>query len=133
MTRGNVERGWQRASLIRDLATEEQTQVQLAAKYGVGQPTVSEFASRHRDEIAGVRARIEDKWAALWAADKFNRVAELQADVEDIGEDADEKLLRVKHAALRQIAEELGQLKQVVEVGGTVTYTITGLNPDVLR
>lgn len=132
---GQLEKGWRRAALIRDLATQEKTQVQLAEAYGVGQPAISQFATRHADDIAAVRAKIEDKWAALWAADKFNRVAELQADIEGIdadGPDAD-KLLRVKHAALRQIAEELGQLKTHVEVGGQITYTISGLNPDVLR
>lgn len=133
MPRGKLERGWAQARLIRDLATQEKTQVQLAAEYGVTQSSVSEFASRHADDIAGVRSRIEDEWAALWAADKFNRVAELQSDIEGLDSTADEKLLRVKHAALRQIAEELGQLKTHVEVGGKVTYVIEGIDPEVLR
>jgi hypothetical protein len=130
---GKLEAGWAKTRLIRDLATGEKTQVQLAAEYGVVQSSISEFADRHRDEITGLRARVEDEWAALWAADKFNRVAEIQSDIEDIGRSDDEKLLRVKHAALRQIAEELGQLKTQVEVGGKVTYVIEGIDPSVLR
>lgn len=129
---GQLERGWRRSALIRDLAAGDQTQVQLAVKYGVTQPAVSAFRDRHEREIDAVRTQLDDKWAALWVADKFNRVAELQSDVETITGEDDEKLLRVKHAALRQIAEELGQLKQVVEVGGSVTYTITGLDPAAL-
>lgn len=132
-----LETGWARTRLIRDLAVAEKTQVQLAREYGVVQSSVSEFSTRHADEIAAVRSRIEDEWAALWVADRFNRVAEMQSDIETITDAldglADDKLLRVKHAALRQIAEELGQLKQVVEVGGKITYTITGLDPSVLR
>jgi hypothetical protein len=129
---GQLERGWRRTALIRDLAAGEATQVELAVKYGVTQPSVSAFRDRHEREIDAVRTQLDDKWAALWAADKFNRVAELQSDIETITGEDDEKLLRVKHAALRQIAEELGQLKQVVEVGGSVTYTITGLDPAAL-
>lgn len=130
-----LERGWARAALIRDLATGEKNQVQLAQKYGVVQSSISEFADRHRDEIASVRSKIEDEWAALWVAEKFNRVAELQSDIEEISKLPlpDKDLLRVKHAALRQIAEELGQLKTHVEVGGKITYTITGIDPEVLR
>lgn len=133
MPRGDLERGWAQARLIRDLATAEKTQVELAAEYGVGQSAISLFGTRHAGEISALKARIEDEWAALWAADKFNRVAELQSDIEDIGKGADEKLLRVKHAALRQIAEELGQLKTTVEVGGKVTYVIEGIDASVLR
>jgi predicted transcriptional regulator len=130
---GQLERGWRRAALIRDLATGEKTQVQLGQEYGVTQGAVSQFADRHRDEITAVRTSIDDEWAALWVAQKFNRIAEMQSDIEAIEGTADEKLLRVKHAALRQIAEELGQLKTHVEVGGKVTYVIEGIDPEVLR
>lgn len=122
--------------MIRDLAAGEMTQVQLAAKYGVVQSSISGFASRHRDSIDHLKTRANEEWAALWAADKFNRVAELQSDVDSMrqpsGDDA-AQMYRVKHAALRQIAEELGQLRQTVEVGGRITYTITGIDPAALR
>lgn len=135
MSTGKLERGWAKTRLIRDLATAEKTQVQLAAEYGVRQSSVSEFATRHADEIAAVRSKIDDEWASLWVADRFNRVAEMQDDIEKISElpVPDRDLLRVKHAALRQIAEELGQLKTQVDLSGKITYVIEGIDPGALR
>lgn len=136
MPRGDLERGWAKTRLIRELAAGGKTQSELAVEYGVVQSAVAAFSARHADEITALKTRIEDEWAALWAADKFNRVAELQADIESIKVDGTfdvDKLLRVKHAALRQIAEELGQLKTTVEVGGKVTYVIEGIDASVLR
>lgn len=133
MDSGKLSRGWVKTRLIRDLATGEKTQVQLAQEYGCVQSSISEFATRNAEAIAAVRSKVEDEWAALWVADRFNRVAEMQSDIEDIGSTSDAQLLRVKHAALRQIAEELGQLKTTVDLAGKVTYVIEGINPEVLR
>lgn len=139
--KANLDRGWRRARLIRALAVGEKSQVQLADEFGVTQSSISSFLKRHAGEVATLQEKLNDEWAALWVADKYNRVAELQSDIEDVTEQAakvgikafdTERLLRIKHTALRQIAEELGQLKVSVELGGKVTYVIEGINPDVL-
>lgn len=130
--RGKLEAGWQHHQLVHDLAAMDQTQVQLAQKYGVGQPAISQFAARHADEITARKERIDDEFFGLWVASKRHRVAEYQADVEAINEalddEADEKLLRAKLAIMRQVAEELGQLKTQVEVGGKLTYEVKGVD-----
>lgn len=132
MPRGDLERGWAKSRLILELAQAERTQVELAASYGVVQSSISEFADRHRDEITHQRDRITDEYASLWIADKRNRVAECQADVDAINDaltgEADEKLLRAKLAIMRQVAEELGQLKTNIEVGGQLTYAVQGVD-----
>ncbi len=132
MPRGDLERGWARSRLILQLAQQELTQVQLAREYGVVQSSISEFRDRHADEIAFQREKIEDQFAALWIADKRNRIAESQDDVEAINKalvaEPDEKLLRAKLAIMRQVAEELGQLKTSIEVGGKLTYEVKGVD-----
>lgn len=132
-----LERGWARSALIVELAKAEKTQVQLAQEFGVVQSAVSMFADRHREEIAAHRANIENELYGLWIADKRNRVAEYQSDVEAINDalenETDEKLLRAKLAVMRQVAEELGQLKTQVDLAGKLTYVIEGVNMDALR
>jgi predicted transcriptional regulator len=137
MPYGDLERGWAKSRLILELAQQEKTQVQLAREYGVTQGSVSEFATRHADEITHQRSKIEDEWIGLWIADKRNRVAEAQADVDAINAALqglpDDKLLRTKLAIMRQVAEELGQLRDIVEVGGKLTYIVQGVAPETLR
>lgn len=132
MARGNLEKGWAKHRLILDLAGHDRSQTDLAAEYGVDQSAISKFASRHREEIAVQRARLEDEFAGLWIADKRNRVAECQDDVEAINtaltDTTDEKLLRAKLAIMRQVAEELGQLKTNIEVGGKLSYEVRGVD-----
>jgi hypothetical protein len=134
----SLEKGWRKRRLIRDLAGGEKKQIELAVVYGVQQPAISQFAKRHADEIEAVRGKLDDEWASLWVADRYNRIAEMQSDIESVddalsaGGDA-EKLLRVKHAAFRQIAEELGQLKTTVDVNGRMTYVVEGVDLGKLR
>lgn len=132
MPRGDLENGWARKSVIRDLAAAEKSQNQIAAEYGVSQGSVSEFAARHRDEIERHRQHLDDEWYGLWIAQKRHRVAEYQADVERITDaldnETDPALLRAKLAILRQTAEELGQFKQEIEVTGTLTYVVEGVD-----
>lgn len=127
-----LESGWAKRKLIHELARMEKNQIQLAAEYGVVQSSISEFSTRHRPEIDAVKQDIENEFAGLWIVEKVNRLAEAQADVEAIsealGSTTDEKLLRVKLAIMRQVAEEMGQLKTNVEVGGKVSYVIEGID-----
>lgn len=137
---GKIERGRHKLTLIRDLAAGEETQTQLAGKYGVTQGAISQFASRHAVEIERVVGKLDDEFAGLWIANKAARIAEYQQMVADIDEivaestvdgrinivDAD--VLRTKLATLRQVAEELGQLPARVTVKheGAVKLIVEG-------
>lgn len=139
--RGTVLRGPVKVRLIHDLALDAWTERLLAEQYGVSQPTVHEFKERHAYQIAAAREDIENHLAGLWIADKLNRLAELEDDVERINEvlestkPADRpRLYLAKHRALRNAAEELGQLApRAVSVGTTVRYEIVGVDMDQLR
>lgn len=133
MTSSGLERGWRKARLIRELAGGEKNQVELAKEFGATQPTISRFNDRHSDEIAAMRDKLDDQWATLWVADRYNRVAEMQGDIEEIGQTADDKLLKAKHAAFRQIAEELGQLREHIDVTGKLTYVVEGIDLKALQ
>lgn len=127
-----LESAWGQARLIRQLALNEATQTELAAEYGCTQSAISQFAKRHAAEIEYQRNRAADEWAGLWIADKRNRVAEYQSEVERINaaldNETDPQLLRAKVSVMRQVAEELGQLKQEIEVTGRLTYVVEGVD-----
>jgi len=131
---------WLRRDLIRDLAEGKLTQVELAEKYGVVQSSVSEFKSRHKEEIEAVRNNLEDEFAGIWIANKERRLAELSSDVEHINESElgkrDPQWAKVKQSALKQAAEELGQIPNriSVQVGDVhVRYEVAGVNLDDLK
>lgn len=131
-----LERGWVKYKLIRELATNVKTQAQLAEEYGVSDVSISKFKTRHLTEVNEVTAQLEDEFAALWLANKASRIAELQADIDNIGDSLDPDLLKAKHAAIRNAAEELGQLPSRYNVqvnNAPVTYRIDGVDMDQLR
>jgi predicted transcriptional regulator len=132
MPRGKLESGWAKARLVRELAANEKSQVTLAQEYGVTQGAISQFSARHSDEIEATRNNLADEWFGLWVTDKRNRVAEYQDDIEKINEvlanEPDDKLLKTKLSILRQVAEELGQLKETVELTGKLTYVVEGVD-----
>lgn len=121
-----------RQRLILELAQGEKTQRALASDYGVVQSAIAEFKGRHLEEVESRAERLADEWAGLWIADKRNRVIEAQADVDAINEalqsTKDAQMFRTKLAIMRQVAEELGQLKDVVEVQGRLTYVVEGVD-----
>jgi predicted metalloprotease len=125
------------ARLVLELAQGDKTQRQLAAEYGVDQSSISVFLGRHHDEVKVRAERLADEWAGLWIADKRNRVIEAQADVEAInqalGNTTDATLLRAKLAIMRQVAEELGQLTEKIELGGRLTYVVEGVDMSALQ
>jgi ParB-like chromosome segregation protein Spo0J len=135
-----LERPWIRWRLVRELAEKTHTRATLARRYGVTRSSMTEFAQRHAADIEAVERQIEDEMAGLWIAQKRNRVAVYQQNVEDIAalvdRDIDPKtaprktsddneliivgaklpsLLRVQAQILRNVAEELGQLTVRVE------------------
>jgi hypothetical protein len=128
-----------RVPLIYALACGAEDQYTLATRYGVNQSSISRFAVRWEREIAVQAGALEDKLAALWIADKTIRIATLQDDADRIDtylaemEMLDPALLRVKHAALRAAAEEMGQLKTVIDTTVSVRYEVVGVDPEVLR
>ena len=135
-------RGRQRLRLIQELALGARSQVELAEQFGVRQPTISDFRRQYADRIDTARARIEDELAGLWIYEKANRLAEYEADVEQINERLEQdplpddyvKLYAAKSRALRNAAEELGQLApRSVNLTSRVHYTIEGVDMDALR
>jgi hypothetical protein len=128
-----LERGWKKRALIHDLARMESTTIELGERYGVHHSTVSNFKTRHMDEIAAVARDIDNEMSGLWVAQKKNRVAELQQNVEDIIAELEAveithgdriAFMAEKRATLKQVAEELGQLlnRQSVTLSGEVAY-----------
>lgn len=161
--RYKLERGWKRTWLLHQLARAEASNHGLARALKVDHRAVDRFAIRHKDEIESIRKRMEDEFQTLWIASKVARLAEYQQDVEDItgiidaafdppesgplDPTADQEKtqnlealpqwLRVKHAALRAAAEELGQIPNKINmtVGGgqVITYRVEGVDLEQLR
>jgi hypothetical protein len=136
-----VLRGHVRLALARDLAAMTSTQTELAAKYGVSQPAISQFIDREQDLIVAIRADMGNELAGLWVAAKAARVAEYERDIEHLngalgdaegsdGAPPAPDLLSVKHRALRAVAEELGQLpaRMTVKVEGEIRTVIEGID-----
>lgn len=160
MARGPLEIPWTRRQLIVDLALSGKTQTELAEKYGVSQPSISDFKARHATEVAAVLADSENEFAGIALAEKANRLATYQEmlkvaleatpKVNGKGEivyglpDADgerhpimEIDAGVAQKILRNMAEELGHLPNRVtlagEVGVTTNYTVNGVDPGALK
>lgn len=132
-------RGRVKLALIRELALDGKTEQQLGDEYGVTPQAIHEFKVRNSAAIETVRADLEAEFVALWIADKRNRIAEYETDVEQLAEEIDAappehkaKLFGARHRALRAVAEELGQLApKAINVG--VHYSIRGVDMDRLR
>jgi hypothetical protein len=116
-------RGRNKLTLLHMLADDELTQEEMGKQLGYTRAMVATFKARNLDQIEAIRADRTNEFAGLWIADRKERVAEYEEDVErvkewlDSGELAPEDappLLRIKQSALRNTAEELGHLKQHV-------------------
>lgn len=139
---GKLEHPATRQRLIRDVAKGEASQGSLALTYGVSQQAISLFTQRHAERIAQVAAKLDDEFAGLWIADKANRLAVLQAQVDDVLEvmsDPDRaakagmqaaEMIRVVQTGLKQTAEELGQLpgKISVQHSGSLAVQLNGVD-----
>jgi hypothetical protein len=134
-------RGRTALALVRELALGVASERELAEQFGVSGPAIHQFKRTHAEQIESARLDIENEFSVLWIANKAARLAELQEDVEQINEALDQvtttarpRLYAAKRAALRQAAEELGQLApKSVNVGTTVCYEIVGVDLDQLR
>lgn len=137
--RYRLEVPWARARLIVQLSSGKFTHAELACRYAVTAAGISEFAMRHKNEIVGARSEISNyteydaRELGIWVAEKLNRIAVYQEDIERIQMKSNPSVaeLRVKHAALRSVAEEMGQLKSTVEIEGQVAhYVIEGIKTE---
>lgn len=139
--RGAILRGPVRVRLIHDLALNAWTERDLADRYDVSQPSINEFKHRHRDQIATARENIENHFSLLWITDKIARLSELEDDVEQINEALAvapianrPRLYMAKHRALRNAAEELGQLApRDINATIKVQYEIIGVDMGALE
>jgi hypothetical protein len=139
-------RGWRKRQLIRDLALGELSTAQLAEKYEQQENSINGFLRRNKEFIDEVKAAHDNEYAGLWIASKSARIAEYQQDVEEInevlarqldsGEDLNAGLIRMKHVALKSVAEELGALPNRVTLQSdnkVVTYHIEGVDPESVK
>lgn len=144
-----LERGWVRQKLIRELAEGIKTQEQLAEEYGTTRVSISKFKQRHLTAIEDQKKDFEDEFKSLWIANKALRLAELEADIEELTEQfqldgnafhEDKKAaldaVKIKHNALLQAAKELGQIPSSAGVHvetAKVTFEIPGVDLEQLR
>lgn len=138
-----LSRGHVKIELIRKIATMEHTDTELAAQYNVAIRSIGRFRDRHMEEIVAVRADLNAQFAGLWVTDKAKRIAEYQADIDQLSElaaldggeliDTMPDLVRLKHAAMRAVAEETGQLpaRMSIKVEGSIRHELIGVDPDV--
>lgn len=142
-----------RNELIEKLAKGDLTQYEIAKEFGVTQGTISNFKKKHLETIERLRAGTIDKMELLWVSDKAKRVAAYQSEVEHLDEQIDalrdekiideygmpagdsEDLVRLykrRDAALRSVAEELGQLpaRLIIQSQRGVKLEIEGVSAD---
>jgi hypothetical protein len=138
-------RGRVRLGLIRDLAMGEWDYSSLARQTGFSARDIEAFAEEHAEEIAEVSQALSGQLpmetAGLWLTKKQNRLAEYQAEIEDIEQTIEElrangvgwsrahrDMLRIKIDLFRQAADELGAYPQRAAAparqGSTVHYVI---------
>lgn len=102
-----------RLDLIRALAAGDARRSDLARRYGISRPYVTQFAQENARQIDAVRRDLDNEFAGLWIADKAKRIAAYEADHDlSAGGDyaAHYEQVRTRAQILRNVAEELGQL-----------------------
>lgn len=123
---------WTKQQLVYDLAKADITQVELAEKYGVSQPSIAKFKKNHMHLIEERREKMLSEYGSLWVAEKFNRLAARQNEIEKLLElrttNRNSEIIG-KH--LNDIATELGELESKVSVE-IAEYKITGIDLDKL-
>lgn len=138
--------------MVRLLAAEEISRSEIARRYDVTPSAVTQFANKHAEEIAAVRADMDNEFAGIAIADKKNRVSayeqlyevatkptpkvapngklvrEMVTDPET-GETTEvvvhEVDVRAAAGILKNVAEEMGQLTTRTQVTGDMQTTTT--------
>lgn len=154
-------RGHRLHGFLRKVA-EGKTNAALAKEYDVDPTTVGYYRNKYKDKIAAIKTDIENRFAGLWIAEKENRIGAYERDAEILQEIIDERaevgwkecdcedpecsakkldatalvqVIKRHHAALRGVAEELGQLpnRMNVQISGgeaPILHQIVGVDPD---
>jgi len=142
--------GLRKREIIRLLAAEEISRSEIARRYDVSPAAVTLFAQRNEEEIAAVRADMNDAFAGILIANKANRLEAYQElyevattpapklaangkVVQDIIVDPEtgeasvgtvmEVDVRAAAQVLKQAAEEMGQLPTRLQVQGGLDVT----------
>lgn len=103
-------RPWNRQRVITDIAEGRMTQAEIGRKYGVTQPSISDFIDRHYDEITDRRQHLQDQFHGLWIADKAARVGVLQQQAEGA-----EELMAMALAMAREAARRGVTVAELIE------------------
>jgi signal transduction histidine kinase len=128
------------------LAFGEFSPAELATNIGCDVRDILDFRADHEDEIAETRAALAGKLAietaGLWIAKKQNRLAEMQADAEDLrdciealrdesrlGGQQHRDIVKTRVTLLKAVADELsprqtGVKPRAEETGNVVRYVI---------
>lgn len=138
-----IDRGHIRSRLIVEIATGTRPYSAIARDYDVTRQAIAEFAKRHHLAIADARAAAQDATAHLWVSQRTARLAEIQQTIEDIDQSirtptpdedgnpvpAEDRaaLYRLRLQAIRQAAEETGQLRDTAPVQ-TVEIRLNGVD-----
>lgn len=147
--------GLKRRQVIRLLAAQEISQAEIARRFDVTDSAITQFRDKYIEEIEAVRAAMDDEFAGIAIASKVNRVAMLEEIAEKAMEptpkidnkghrvmDVDGTVVyefdgRLAAQALKQAAEEMGQLPTRLQVSGemgvTTNYTVEGVKPEDLK
>lgn len=127
-------RGHRKLALIQALAEGKKSQKEIGLEFGISHQAVSWFKLHNRAAVEAQAKDLEDEFAAVWVAQKRNRVQEYQDALEALSEviaqgNADPAVVRAHAQLLRNVAEEMGQLpsRQVVQVQQTPTQYTLGI------
>ena len=142
-------RGHARMSLMRDLALGEKSDPAICRTYGLRLSELPTFTAAYADEIAEIAQAIQGAsdtaLAGLWITRRQNRLAEMQADIDDLNVTIEQfreddgrliiafsggknyqSILRTKLAILKSAAEEIDGPRRHAEPedSGNVHYVI---------
>lgn len=128
---------WQRHKLVRELAAGERTSADLGREYGMTAAGIRMFKQRHRAEVDAIVAAAGDEFAALWIADKGQRLAAYQDDYElaaSVAKADHHEWIKARTAILHAVAEETGQLPPRTTIAVLpVTHVVVGVDTEELR
>lgn len=144
--------GLKKREIIRLLAAGELSQAEIARRYDVRPQSITDFIERNREEIAALKADMDNEFAGILIANKANRLGAYQElyetattpapklapngkVVQDIIVDPEtgetsvgtvmEVDVRAAAQVLKQAAEEMGQLPTRLQVQGGLDVTTT--------
>jgi hypothetical protein len=139
-------RGHVKRAVLIDLAAGDLSLAAIGAKYGVSGQAILHHRDANLEEIAEIKAHITEgvrkEVAGLWIADKSARIAAYEYQMDLLAEQLEDGSLepsdfrgamKVQQQALRNVAEELGDLKVQVEQGGELRFTVRGVDIEDLK